>query len=77
VAAIDDFLAGSPPLTDSGREAVDALRATCAARADLFEGVVREGRFKLTPPEHDRSDELMAKFQQRLNRIGRMIDDKE
>lgn len=77
VAAIDDFLAGSPALTASGREAADALRATCAAQAELFEGVVREGRFKLTPPEHDRFDELMAEFQQRVERIGRMIDGKE
>jgi hypothetical protein len=77
VAAIDDFLAGSPALTASGREAVDALRATCAARAELFEGVVREGRFKLTQAEHDRSDELMAEFQERVKRIGRVIDGKE
>lgn len=77
VAAIDDFLARSPALTAAGREAVDALRATCAARAELFEGVIREGRFKLTAPEHDRSDELMAEFTQRIERIGRMIDGKE
>jgi hypothetical protein len=77
VAAIDDFVAGSPRLTASGREAVDALQATCAARAELYEGAVREARFELTPAERARSDELLTEFQQRVNRIGRMIDGKE
>jgi len=77
VAAISDFLTTTPDLTPSGKEALDAARATCAALAEVCEGVVREGRSKFNAAERERSDELMAEFQQRLIRIGRMIDGKE
>lgn len=77
VAAIRDFLARTPDLTPSGKEAVDAIRASCAAQAELCEGVIREGRSKFTPAERERVNELMDEFQQRLIRVGRMIDGKE
>jgi hypothetical protein len=35
VAAINDFLAATPDLTPSGKEAVEEVRATCAGLAEL------------------------------------------
>jgi hypothetical protein len=39
--------------------------------------VVRDGRSKFTAAERERVEELMAEFQKRLIRIGRMIDGKQ
>jgi hypothetical protein len=77
VKVIDDFLAAASDLTPSGKEAVEAVRAPCVARAELCEGVVREGRSKFNEAERDRVNELLDEFLQRLSRIGRMIDGKE
>lgn len=77
VATIDDFLADAPGLTASGREAVGSVRETCTAFAELFEAIVREGRSEYTQAERERANELLAEYQERLFRIGRMIDGKE
>src|SRR5262245_43196221 len=77
VAAIDEYLAGDPALTPRGRAAVDAVRQTCVERAELYEGLIREGRSQLTADEERRAAELMTQFHEQLARIGRMIDGKE
>jgi hypothetical protein len=73
---IDEFLQGNPPLSERGRAAVQSLRETCRKRAELLEGIMREGRFTLMEAEKEEQRKLMQEHQDRVKEIGRIVDGK-